>query len=311
MDVEKLSEDIRPAANTVVTLKDCGGNVGEIIFSSASNRAATILKLDKERYVNLSDGEIRTFQRGDTRQDDTISVKQSLSRLRDYLNTNVSDPKKCRWLTLTYSENMSDPEKLYADFKRFNRKCRKVFGHYEYITAAEPQARGAWHLHCVLIFDKKAPYMKNETIAEIWGNGFVNIKALKNIEDIGRYLTAYLGDMSIEEMGKLPKKIKPEMLKIITSKDNKESKAIIKGARLALYPSGFNIYRISKGIKPPTVERVANEEAEKRFADWAMVYEITYKIEDKTRDFKNIVNKRHYNRLRKNRKENKNDEPNK
>jgi hypothetical protein len=306
MTVTKI-ENIQPHPNAFVKVKECG-NVGEIISGGLSNRGGTIRKLNAEQYIVLSTGEVCDFKKGESRIDDTVSVRQSLTRLRDYLNTNVKDVSKCKWLTLTYAENQTDTKKLYEDFKVFNRKCRKKFGHYEYVVATEPQFRGAWHYHCILIFSKKAPFMENKTVAELWGKGFVSVRKLKGVDDIGRYLTAYLGDMTLEESGRLPANIKLDKLKIIETNENgvKTSKAIIKGARMALYPRGMNLYRISKGIKPPTVEKMENKEAEKKFADWALTYETTYKIE--INNFRNIINRRYYNRLRKNERSAKNNE---
>ena len=36
----------------------------------------------------------------------------------------------------------------------------------------------------------------------------------------------------------------------------KQKKAIVKGARLHLYHSGFNLYRCSRGVKRPEVEEM-------------------------------------------------------
>jgi hypothetical protein len=284
-----------------VTVRECG-NIATVTFTPSANLRQTIKKIDANFYEVISTGEKLEFKKGESRIDDIASVRQSLSRLRDYLNTNVTDVSKCRWVTLTYAENMTDTNHLYRDFKAFNRKCRRHFGHYEYITAAEPQARGAWHLHCVFIFEEKAPFMENKAVSELWGKGFVNVRKLKGVDDIGRYLTAYLGDIPLDEVEQLPAdaEIKIDRLKTVetTEGGEKKSKAIIKGARMALYPSGMNLYRISRGIKPPTVYKTKNINAEKKFEDWALTYEATYRITNETGGFVTTVNKRHYNRLR-------------
>ena len=88
------------------------------------------------------------------------------------------------------------------DFRHFNTRCREIFGHYEYITAAEPQGRGAWHLHCVFIFAGKAPYMENAVVRDCWKQGFVTVKRLDDVDNVGAYLTAYLGDMELSEASK-------------------------------------------------------------------------------------------------------------
>jgi len=99
MAIEKLSKNVTLNARAIVKLKKCG-NVGVITYSSVANRVATIKKLDADRYLVVNTGEIRVFERGESRIDDIASVKQSISKLRDYINTNVTDTHKCRWLTL-------------------------------------------------------------------------------------------------------------------------------------------------------------------------------------------------------------------
>lgn len=176
------------------------------------------------------------------------NLRESLGRLKDYLNANVTDVSKCRCITLTYKSVMSDSERLYCDFKIFNRRCRKLYGHYEYITACEYQKRGSLHLHCVFICDSKAPFMKNSEVAKLWGQGFVNIRKITNVNDVGRYLTAYVGDAFLSDLERVPDDVQREHVKTVEVKENGSTveKTVIKGARLALVPPGFNMYRISK-----------------------------------------------------------------
>ena len=103
-----------------------------------------------------------------------------------------------RWITLTYAENMTDTDRLYFDFKDFNKRFQyycKINGYSkpEYIVMMEPQGRGAWHCHLLYIWDCKAPYVANKTLRDLWGHGFVKIKKLDNCDNVGAYLTAYLG----------------------------------------------------------------------------------------------------------------------
>ena len=65
--------------------------------------------------------------------------------------------------------------------------------------ACEPQGRGAWHMHCIIIFDDIAPFIPNNEIAKLWKQGFTKTTKLDNIDNIGAYLTAYLGDMEYDE----------------------------------------------------------------------------------------------------------------
>lgn len=182
----------------IVCVKEMG-NVIEITFLQHKNEGATIKKIDNDNYIVLSTGELKESNHILSRADNKAQVSQSLKRLRDYLNTNIVDVNKCKWMTLTYRENMTDTKRLYRDFKNFIKRFKYKYGHIEYIVACEPQGRGAWHLHCIIIFDDVAPFIPNSEIAELWQQGFTKTTKLDNIDNIGAYLTAYLGDMEFDE----------------------------------------------------------------------------------------------------------------
>lgn len=77
-------------------------------------------------------------------------------------------------------------------------------------------------------------------MSNCWQQGFVNVRRLKNSDNVSAYLMAYLTDVDIKNPdGDLAKK-------------KNTSKSIIKGGRLGLYPMHFQLYRRSrKGIKNP------------------------------------------------------------
>lgn len=177
------------------------GNIVEIKQSQYTNKKQTIQKLNNEEVLILSTGEIKQIEHISNRSQNKLQVSLSLKRLRDYINTNVTETDNCKWITLTYAENMTDTKRLYKDFKNFVKRFRYTFKEYniEYIVAMEPQARGAWHCHLIFIFDRKAPFIPNKKIAELWEQGFTNTHKLDNIDNIGAYLTAYLGDLEYSQ----------------------------------------------------------------------------------------------------------------
>lgn len=117
------------------------GNVKEICYQSNINNTCYIRKLDDNRYIYLPTGELLDAKHIENRSENLFQVSQSLKRLRDYINTNVIEPANCRWLTLTYAENMQDTKRLYKDFQKFMQKLRYKLKAYkiEYIVAMEPQ----------------------------------------------------------------------------------------------------------------------------------------------------------------------------
>lgn len=197
MEFKKL-DNYSISEKDIVCVKEMG-NVVEITYSQYRNNGQTIKKINNDEYMIMATGEIKQAQHIKSRADNKSQVSQSLKRLRDYINTNVTDINKCKWITLTYKENMTDTKRLYQDFEKFIKRFRYKYGHIEYIVACEPQARGAWHLHCIIIFDDIAPFIPNSVVAALWQQGFTKTTKLDNIDNIGAYLTAYLGDMEYEE----------------------------------------------------------------------------------------------------------------
>lgn len=303
MTFTKLDTPFSIDDSTLVRCKEMG-NITEIMYSQSVSNGGYITKLDKDNYIDNRSGEIMQFSHNTSRADDIANVAKSLGRGRDIINANVTDVSFCRWLTLTYRKNMTDPKKLRKDFDNFNTRCRKEFGHYEYITAAEPQGRGAWHLHVLLLFDRPAPFMPNNVVSDCWKQGFVNVRKLDNVDNVGAYLTAYLGDMELSEAVSnnivLPYTTQGiKDVDVIDDSGNLQSKRYVKGARLHMYPAGFHIFRYSKGIKKPVVSRVTYSEAKEKASSAKLTYSKTIVLEDPEKDFKNTIHYEYYNSTRK------------
>lgn len=302
---EELS-DYSIGTEDLVSLKTMG-HVYEICYLQKRNNEIKTQLIDKDHYMYLDTGEIFECNHIDNRAENKFQVRQSLKRLREYINTNVVDTNKCKWITLTYKKNMQDTKKLYNDFKNFIRRFKDKYGHIEYIVAMEPQARGAWHCHCIIIFDNVAPFIPNSSIEKLWQQGFTKTTKLDSIDNIGAYLTAYLGDMefteeNIEELEKQGLNVSQMALKEVNEIERiklKEPKSFIKGGRLYMYPPKFNLYRISRGIKKPIKEyhsyHVAKEKAGLRLP----TYTKGIKLTDTDNSFSNIIIYEYYNTKRK------------
>lgn len=239
----------------MVTLKELG-NISEVVFQSRVNKHCYIRKLSSDEYINLKTGEIISCNHIKNRSENIKTVRLALKSLRDYINFNVTDYRKCKWITLTYAENMTNTKKLYSDFKKFIKRFRYFFRNtfqIEYIVAMEPQSRGAWHCHLLLLFDKVPGFIDNTLIEKLWGNGFTKTKDIdSNIDNLGAYLSAYLSDFELEELPTLnDKSIQTEILNHHKGIKSISDKRFLKGARLYLYPPHFNLYRVSRGIKKP------------------------------------------------------------
>ena len=282
------------------------GNVIEVQYMSRRNCKQTIQMLKGgEQFVICATGEIKDIEHHNTRKDNKKGLYKTFANARAVINANVTDVSKVRWCTLTYAENMTDPKRLYKDFHDFNLRfqyyCKtKGYSKPEYIVMMEPQGRGAWHAHLLYIWqDQKAPYIANQEFREMWGHGFVRIKKLDNVDNVGAYLTAYLGDMEIDEMD--VSKAVGKQCKVVEVEDEdgkKVKKAIVKGARLDLYPANFNMLRCSRGVKRPVAEMMSQEEASKKVSAATKTFESAIKLVDNENDFETVIIREQYNKVR-------------
>ena len=282
------------------------GNVVEVQYMSRRNCKQTIQMLQGgEQFVICATGEIKDVEHHNTRKDNKKGLYKTFANARAVINANVTDVEKVRWCTLTYKENMTDPKRLYEDFRDFNKRFQyycKTHGYSkpEYIVMMEPQGRGAWHAHLLYIWqDQKAPYIANQEFREMWGHGFVRIKKLDNVDNVGAYLTAYLGDMEIDEMD--ISKAVGKQCKVVEVEDEdgkKVKKAIVKGARLDLYPANFNMLRCSRGVKRPVAEMMSQEEANKKVSAATKTFESAIKLVDNENDFETVIIREQYNKIR-------------
>lgn len=304
---EELS-DYSIGTEDLVSLKTMG-HIYEICYLQKKNNKISTQLIDKDHYIYLDTGEIFECNHIDNRSESKFQVGQSLKRLRDYINTNVVDINKCKWITLTYAKNMQDTNQLYKDFQKFMQKLRYQYKDYniEYITACEPQGRGAWHMHLILIFDKVAPFIPNSSIEKLWQQGFTKTTKLDDIDNIGAYLTAYLGDIefteeNILELQKQGLNVSQMSLKEVNEIEGiklKEPKSFIKGGRLYMYPPKFNLYRISRGIKKPKKEYYSYHVAKEKIGCTKPTYSKGIKIFDLDNSFDNRIIYEYYNTKRK------------
>jgi hypothetical protein len=220
-------------------------------------------KISKSEYMQISTGEIYQYDQSENRADNIAGLKDTFRKLRDLINNNFTGAGNELHVTLTYKENMTDTKRLYADFKAFWMRYRRKYGmNIDYLTVVEPQERGAWHCHILIRHnDLKKVYIPQKEIVALWGQGFIKVKALEGVDNIGAYLSAYLGDVELTEEN-IANAVKTQQTIKVAKVDGKQKK-FIKGGRLHLYPPGMNLYRHSKGIVFPEVERMEYQEVKK------------------------------------------------
>ena len=270
-------------------------HIVEVQHMQKMNRKAHIKKLDKDRYIDLGSGEIKEFNHIENRSESFNSLRQTFKKLRYLINNNFTGAGNELHVILTYAENMTDIKRLYKDFEKFMKRLRykyKDISSIDYISVVEPQGRGAWHCHLLLRFnDIDKVYIENSMLAELWGHGFVTIRSLKDVDNIGAYLSAYLTDVELTEENIIS--LVDTDYVIVVKEVNGQEKNIVKGGRLHLYPSGMNLFRKSKGIVYPERQRMKYKEIKKIVGSAEPTYQKSITVEND--DFTNTINYEQYN----------------
>ncbi|KIH50770.1 hypothetical protein ANCDUO_19147, partial [Ancylostoma duodenale] len=135
-----------------------------------------------------------------------FALNRARKKIRRLINANVyrhpdenGEVFKPVFMTLTFAENQTEVDAANKEFKRFiQRLNHAVYGRgqtgLKYVTVIEFQKRGAVHYHCVFF---NLPYMPSAKIAEIWGQGYIKVNAMKkrdgtNCDNVGAYVTKYM-----------------------------------------------------------------------------------------------------------------------
>ncbi len=298
------------ACTKVVTM----GHVIETIAMARKASELPVQRLTKDTYLDKRTGEVCEYVHGETRADSLDSVRRSLEQIRALVNANVTDPECCRWVTLTYADNMTDALVLYHDFEKFWKKfcrwCKKNGTEKpEYISVIEPQGRGAWHVHAFFIWPHKAPFISNNDVLwPMWGHGFTKIKAIKDVDNIGAYFSAYLADIPLDDLAGFSQEEQSRLFGgcLVAEKEftddsqRTKKKQFVKGGRLRLYPAGMNLYRKSAGIVLPTVEKMTYSEAKEKVSSAKLTFSRSYAVvDDDDGSTVNVISKSYYNTKRK------------
>jgi rep protein len=111
--------------------------------------------------------------------------------IKRIIDCNFDD--KSTFLTLTFRKNIQDIERANREFTLFIKRLKRYLKNQQlkYIATWELQQRGAIHYHLVLF---SVPYIKNDKLSELWGNGFIKINKIKETvktEAVGVYITKY------------------------------------------------------------------------------------------------------------------------
>ena len=247
------------------------------------------VRLSKTEYVDKETGEIKKYQKKDKRQENPNELRKSFKALRRLINYNFCAGNNERHITLTYGNLQKDYKQVNSDFRQWWRKIKKYFSSLEYICVIEYQASGSIHLHVLVKdIDNEDLPLKQELLNETWTKGFSKVTEIKNVSNLGAYLTAYFINLSLNE----------------DIQNKNANKLILKGERLKYYKTNQRIFSTSRGIVRNKGYTVTLEELEDITRGAKLVYadsKIITKINENGKEY--IVNKTTYQQYNKNLKE--------
>lgn len=265
----------------------------EVQYMDKVNNDSPIQKIDADRYVDKRTGEIHEFNKTENRSEGEKSLRKTFNRLRELINNNFTGSANELFITLTYRGELqtNDTKRIYKDFDKFMKRLRYAYKEkttIDYINVIEPHASGNFHMHVLMRFnDLETIYIPNNELAEIWANGYVKIQSLKNVDNIGAYLSAYLTDIEVDST--------VDHKDIEEKEVNGQRKKFVKGARLMFYPTGVNIYRKSKGIKEPKKEYMTYSQLKEKVGFATPNFKYGIELFDENTDFSNAIIKEQYN----------------
>lgn len=276
--------------NHLVTVTDMGHLV-EVQHMRKRNGKAHTLKLSADTYMILETGEILEYEKNENRAGNENSLRKTFKKLRYLINHNFKGNPNELFITLTFAKESFLPEMVYTDIKNFVKRLKyryKDESTIDYISVVEPHQSGQFHAHMLLRFnDAKKIYIPVLELKELWSHGRVDIKTLKDVDNIGAYLSAYLADIELTDVQDSSGK------EIVVKEVDGQKKKFIKGGRLKYYPSGMNIYRASRGIKTPDRVDMLYKDAKKIVGSRKPHYKKSYEIQND--DFSNTITYEQYN----------------
>ena len=200
--ITKSSSEAEIPDSQLCTVYRCGPVIEVVSVKKRNRNPPKVRRLPNNQYMDLSTGEVKECQQHTRAYSD--SLRKSFVTLRRLISKNFQGSINELMLVLTYSVLMTDTTQLYKDFKTFFAKLQ-----YHYIP--------------------------KEHLDKLWGHGFTYVQRIKEVDNVGAYLTSYFKNI--------------DMLEGTTASENGKNKMIIKNARLQFYPHGVRIYRCSKDIK--------------------------------------------------------------
>lgn len=133
------------------------------------------------RDINLS----KKSEERSSNQKSQSSIHRTKKNIKNITNSN---PQLTKFLTLTFKKNVNDIDYANYEFMQFVKRMKFKYIDFQYLAVIEFQKRGAVHYHIIC----NLPYVNKKLIAKKWRHGFIKIKRIKRINNMGGYISKYV-----------------------------------------------------------------------------------------------------------------------
>lgn len=157
-----------------------------------------------ERYQGIGGVKLKPSGRAQDASDEDkltnrlVVYQRAKNTLRRLVNANEGQwkdergqPYKPKFFTLTFAENITRPKDANKEWTKFIKRLTYRIGYKpQYVVVVEFQDRGAVHYHSIFF---NLPFIKKKELSLIWGQGFIKINAIDEVDNVGSYVCKYMG----------------------------------------------------------------------------------------------------------------------
>lgn len=160
-----------------------------------------VYQYEKPYFFNFGSREKNGFEEIEiTKIDRKDSIFRAQAKVRRLVNANAFVWGQMPiFVTYTFRENLQDMKKASVLFRAHIRAMKqKHCSSLRYLAVPERQKRGAVHYH-VVYFD--LPFMQGikRIFESNWQHGFLQIKAIKHVRNVGAYISKYFSKGWLDE----------------------------------------------------------------------------------------------------------------
>lgn len=151
--------------------------------------------------LDITQTKLELEDRKEERRQQTVRDARNITRRLAMTNFSASS----KFITLTFKDNVQDIEFADDQFKNFIKKFKYKFDidNLKYIAVREFQKRGAIHYHVLCDWSLKMAtedeirhYERELGTGDwgvgVWKHGFVDIKQIEHVDNVGAYIIKYM-----------------------------------------------------------------------------------------------------------------------